>query len=77
MQGEHIESELPETKYAPYLPTNGLERHNPTRLPPIRILALDRQANITGFGSKMVAHTQEYTMVYFADFEKALAARQY
>ena len=61
--------------YAPYLPTNALEHQNPTRLLPIRILALDRQANIAGFGSKMVADTQEYTMVYFVDFEKAPAAR--
>ena len=65
----------PARNYVPYLRHNALEHQNPTRLLQIRILALDRQAKITGFGSKMVADTQENTMVYFADFEKAPAAR--
>ena len=66
----------PGRNYVLCTPRKGLEHQNPSRLLQIRILALDRQANIAGFGSKMVADTQEYTMVYFADFEKAPAARK-
>ena len=43
----------PGRNYALCIPRKGLERQNPTRLPAIRILALDRPAMIAGFGSKI------------------------
>ena len=48
----------PARNYVPYLRHNVLEPQNPTRLLQIRILALDRQANVTGFGSK---HFQKWS----------------